>query len=188
MKKKLSTTSLTLISLGIALNVIGAFIALNLKLPIYLDSIGTIFIACILGSKYAIITGVCGSMVSGMTFDIYSFFFMPVQISTGLIAGLMYKKGFLNGVKTPIGVLTFSIPTSILSAIIAAFVFGGVTSSGSSYIVQILSKFGINKVVSVFLTQVLTDYIDKLIAVLLVNSAVLSIPSNFIYKLKTNKN
>lgn len=188
MKKNLSTTSLTLISLGIALNVIGAFIALNLKLPIYLDSIGTIFIACILGSKYAIITGVCGSMISGMTFDIYSFFFMPVQISTGLIAGLMYKKGFLNGVKTPIGVLAFSIPTSILSAIIAAFVFGGVTSSGSSYIVQILSGFGINKVVSVFLTQVLTDYIDKLIAVLLVNSAVLSIPSNFIYKLKTNKN
>ena len=115
-------------------------------------------------------------------------FFRQVQISTGLIAGLMYKKGFLNGVKTPIGVLAFSIPTSILSAIIAAFVFGGVTSSGSSYIVQILSGFGINKVVSVFLTQVLTDYIDKLIAVLLVNSAVLSIPSNFIYKLKTNKN
>ena len=188
MKKNLSIINLTLISLGIALNVIGAFIALNLRLPIYLDSIGTIFIACTLGPKYAIITGLCGSMVSGITFDIYSFFFMPVQISTGLIAGLMYKKGFLNGLKTPLGVLAFSIPTSILSAIIAAFVFGGVTSSGSSYVVQILSAFGINKVLSVFLTQVFTDYIDKLIAVLLVNSAVLSIPSNFIYKLKTNKN
>ena len=78
----------------------------------------------------------------------------------------MYKKGFLNGIKTPIGVLAFSIPTSILSAIIAAFVFGGVTSSGSSYIVQILGSFGVDKVTGVFLTQVVTDYIDKFIAVL----------------------
>ncbi|MEG2787764.1 MAG: ECF transporter S component [Romboutsia sp.] len=188
MNEKISTKELTLIALGIALNVVGAFIALNLRLPIYLDSIGTIFIACILGPKYAIITGLCGSMVSGMTFDVYSFFFMPVQISTGLIAGLMYKKGFLNGAKTPIGVFAFSIPTSIISAIIAAFVFGGVTSSGSSYIVQMLSSFGINKVVSVFLTQALTDYTDKFIAVFLVNSAVVAIPSTFIYKLKMSKN
>ncbi|MGL5756552.1 MAG: ECF transporter S component [Paraclostridium sp.] len=188
MYKKISTKELTLIALGIALNVVGAFIALNLRLPIYLDSIGTIFIACILGPKYAIITGLCGSMVSGMTFDVYSFFFMPVQISTGLIAGLMYKKGFLNGSKTPIGVFAFSIPTSIISAIIAAFVFGGITSSGSSYIVQMLSSFGINKVVSVFLTQALTDYTDKFISVLLVNSAVVAIPSTFIYKLKMSKN
>ena len=81
--KKITTKELTLIALGIVLNVIGAFIALNLRLPIYLDSIGTIFIACTLGPKYAVITGLCGSMVSGMTFDIYSFFFMPVQITTG---------------------------------------------------------------------------------------------------------
>lgn len=188
MNNKLSTSKLTLIALGVALNVIGAFIALNLKLPIYLDSIGTIFIACILGPKYAIITGLCGSAVSGMTFDIYSFFFMPVQISTGLISGIMYKKGFLKGLKTPIGVFAFAIPTSILSSIITAFIFGGVTSSGSSYIVQILSSIGMNQVVSVFITQVLTDYADKFIAVLMVNSAVESIPSTFIYKLKTIKN
>ncbi len=187
MNKKISTSELTLIGLGIALNVIGAFVALNLRLPIYLDSIGTIFVACILGPKYAIITGICGSMVSGMTFDIYSFFFIPVQISTGLISGLIYKKGLLNGMKTPLGVLIFAIPTSIISATIVAFVFEGITSSGSSYVVQILSLLGINQVVSVFITQVLTDYIDKFIAVLLVNSAVLAIPSTVIYKLKASK-
>lgn len=188
MNKKITTSELTLIALGVALNVIGAFIALNLRLPIYLDSIGTILIACILGPKFAIITGLCGSMVSGMTFDIYSFFFMPVQISTGLIAGLMYKKGFLNGMKTVFGVSVFSIPTSIISAIITAFIFGGITSSGSSYVVQILSSMGMNQVSSVFITQVLTDYADKFIAVMLVNSAVLAIPSTFRYKLKSSKN
>ena len=49
--------NLTLVAMGISLNVIGALIALTLRLPIYLDSIGTILIACLLGSKYAVMTG-----------------------------------------------------------------------------------------------------------------------------------
>ncbi len=141
MNKTVNVRNLTLMGMGIALNIVGAFIALNLRLPIYLDSIGTIFIACLLGPKYAVLTGVGGSLVSGMTFDIYSLYFAPVQISTGLLAGIMYNKGFLKGSKTPLGVFLFTLPTSIISAVIAAFLFGGVTSSGSSYIVQILSQF-----------------------------------------------
>lgn len=188
MKKPLSTYQVTIIALGVALNVIGAFIALTLRLPIYLDSIGTILIACILGPRYAVLTGILGSLASGITFDIYSFFFMPVQISTGLISGIMFKKDLLKRSKIFLGVMAFSVPTSIVSAIIAAFVFGGVTSSGSSYIVQMLSAFGVNKVAGVFLTQVLTDYIDKFIAVLVVNYAVSLVPNNIISKLKFKNN
>lgn len=188
MKKPLSTYQVTIIALGVALNVIGAFIALTLRLPIYLDSIGTILIACILGPRYAVLTGVLGSLASGITFDIYSIFFMPVQISTGIISGIMFKKDLLKRGKILLGVMAFSVPTSIISAIIAAFVFGGVTSSGSSYIVQMLSAFGVNKVAGVFLTQVLTDYIDKFIAVLVVNYSVSLVPNNIISKLKFKNN
>ena len=99
MNKTVNVKNITLISMGIALNVVGAFIALNLRLPIYLDSIGTILIACMLGPKYAVITGVGGSLVSGMTFDIYSLYFAPVQITTGYLAGIMYKNDMLKGVK-----------------------------------------------------------------------------------------
>ena len=179
MNKTVNVKNITLISMGIALNVVGAFIALNLRLPIYLDSIGTILIACMLGPKYAVITGVGGSLVSGMTFDPYSIYFAPVQISTGLFAGLMYNKGFLEGKKTPLGVFVFTLPTSIISACIAAFLFGGVTSSGSSYIVQILSHFNVPMVVSVFITQVCTDYADKFLAVSLVALAVAVLPKSY---------
>lgn len=179
MNKKIDTKKITLMSMGIALNIIGALTALTLKLPIYVDSVGTIFVACLLGPKYAVMTGVCGSLVSGMTFDVYSLYFAPVQISTGLLAGLMYKKGFLKGKKTPLGVFIFTLPTSLISATIAAYIFGGVTSSGSSYIVQILSYFNIPMVVGVFATQVCTDYLDKLLAVILVGLVVGAMPSNY---------
>ena len=185
MNKKINTRNLTLVSMAIALNVIGALVALGLRLPIYLDSIGTILIACLIGPKYAVMTGVCGSLVSGITFDPYSIYFAPVQISTGLLAGIMYNKGFLKGKKTPLGVFIFTLPTSIISACIAAFLFGGVTSSGSSYIVQILSHFNVPMVVGVFATQVITDYADKFIAVIIVTLVVSAMPKN--YKLSFNQ-
>ena len=187
MNKTVNVKNLTLVGMGIALNIVGAFIALNLRLPIYLDSVGTIFIACVLGPKYAVLTGVLGSLVSGMTFDIYSLYFAPVQISTGLLAGLMYNKGFLKGAKTPLGVFLFTLPTSLISAMIAAFLFGGVTSSGSSYIVQILSHFNVPMVVSVFITQVITDYADKFVAVVLVGLAVKALPKSFTKELANNR-
>lgn len=178
MNKNVNVRNISLIGLGIALNIMGAFIALSLRLPIYLDSIGTILIACLLGPKYAVITGICGSLVSGMTFDIYSLYFAPVQISTGLLAGLMYNKGLLEGKKTPLGVLMFTIPTSIISAVIAAYLFGGVTSSGSSYFVQIMRAIGMPDVLSVFVIQVFTDYIDKFAAVALVALGVNALPKS----------
>ena len=182
-KQGMTTYQISIIALGVVLNVLGALIALTLRLPIYLDSIGTVFIACLLGPKYGVLTGVLGSFVSGVTFDIYSLFIIPVQISTGYISGVMFKKGYLNGYKIFLGVMAFAIPTSILSAIIVSIVFEGITSSGSSYIVQILSVFGISKVVGVFLTQVLTDYIDKFIAVLIVKYVISLIPKNVLNKM-----
>lgn len=187
MEKKLSIKHITLIGLGVSLNIIGAFIAMGLRLPIYMDSIGTIMIAALLGPKYAVITGVCGSLVSGMTFDVYSLYFAPVQISTGLLAAFMFNKGYLKGRKTPLGVLAFALPTSIISSIIAAYVFGGITSSGSSYIVQILKVLGIGDVYSVFITQFFTDYIDKFAGVVLVNMAINVIPKNIKLSMTSQK-
>lgn len=174
----MNVKKLTLMGVGVALNVVGAFIAVTLKLPIYMDSIGTILISCLLGPKLGVLTGLCGSIVSGITFDIYSLFFAPVQISTGYISGIMYKKGFLKGFKTIVGVFAFALPTSILSALITAYLFGGVTSAGSSYIVQILNTFGIPSFYSIFVTQFFTDYLDKFLAVVLVGIMVKNMPKN----------
>ena len=48
-RRKLGTYQICLIALAIVMNVIGGQIALALRLPIYLDSIGTIMISAMLG-------------------------------------------------------------------------------------------------------------------------------------------
>lgn len=44
---------ISFISIAIAINLVGANLALFLRLPIYLDTIGTLLIAVILGPWYA---------------------------------------------------------------------------------------------------------------------------------------
>lgn len=163
---------LFLVALGITFNVLGAFIAMSFSIPFYMDSIGTILIAGLLGPKYAILTGILGSITSGMTFDMYSFYYAPVQITTGFFAGMLYHSPWLKSWKTPIGSLLIGVPTSLLSAIITAFLFGGITSSSSSAIVIVFNHLGLNMIISVLIMQVFTDYMDKFIAVMITKTLI----------------
>ncbi|MGG7176354.1 ECF transporter S component [Clostridium paraputrificum] len=183
MKKNL-TQKLTLMGICVALNILGAFIALILRIPILLDSIGTIMVAAFLGPTYAVTTGLVSSIISGVTYDIYSLYFAPVQIIVGVIAGILYKKDILKGKKIFISVILLSVFSALAGAIIAAFVFDGVTSSASSYIVQMLSAIGISKVVSIFIIQFLMDYADRLISVVIVNSVIGKLPKVIIERLR----
>lgn len=167
MKKK--TRILTIMAIGIIFNVLGAFIAMTFSIPFYMDSIGTILVAGLLGPKYAMITGVLGSITSGISFDIYSFYYAPVQLTTGFFAGTLFHTKWLKGIKMPIGSLLVGIPTSLMSAVITAYLFGGITSGSSTFIVQFLHNIGLDLVISIFIVQVLTDYLDKLFAVYLIN-------------------
>ena len=171
------TLLITNLALSIAINVCGGFIAIAFKLPIYLDTIGTFLTASLMGPYYAMIAGLATGIVNGITFDPVSFYYIPVQLLIGLTAGILYKKGMFNTLlKTVPSLLIISISGSIAASIITAFVFSGVTSSGSAYIVAILKNSGVNIFTAVFSTQIFTDLLDKGIAVFSVLSILKVMP------------
>lgn len=182
--KKLSVFKECVIALGIVINVLGAFIAMTLRLPVYLDSVGTICISAFFGPIPGMICGVLGSLLSGALFDVYSFYYAPVQLLTGLCAGLLFRTRWLSGRRLPLGTLGVALPTAISSAVITAFVFGGLTSSGSSYIVQLLTKLGAPLTFSCFIVQILTDYADELIGVCIVTFVMAVMPREMLRQLK----
>jgi len=182
--KRITTIKQCVVAMGIVINIVGAFIALNLRLPVYLDSIGTIMVSSLLGPAYGIATGLLGSVLSGISFDIYSLYYAPVQILTGLMAGILFKSTWMKGIKAPVGVLFLSLPTSIASSVITAFIFGGITSSASSYIVQILSNLGVGLTLSCFIVQIITDYADKFVAAMIVMGVLAAMPKELIIKIR----
>lgn len=166
--KKISTRTVTLLALCIALNVVGGNIALMLKLPIYLDSIGTVLAAAVFGPLGGMLAGGATGLLMATT-DLYSLFFMPVQLLTGLVAGLVYRRfkpaTFKNNWWLA---LVISLPGTLISTLITVILFHGITSSGSSMLVQVLLGTGMSKALAVFLIQSGTDYVDRFLTVYVV--------------------
>ncbi|MGG5304347.1 integral membrane protein [Enterococcus pernyi] len=186
-QKKITTRMITIMALSIGINFLGGTIALWLRLPIYLDSIGTIFAGALLGPIPGVLTGLSSSLLSGVTMDMFSLYYSPIQIITGLLAGLILpQKLQAQGLKSKLSLFAWtfvlSAPGTILSSIITIQLFGGITSSGSSTIVQLLYGLGLNQAVSVTIVQAATDYLDRLLSVLVVSLVVLKLPNQVVAK------
>ena len=159
--------------MAVVINIVGGQIALMLRLPVYLDSIGTILTGAVLGPWFGMLPNLLSGIFMGMTVDIYSLYFAPVGMITGIMSGILLHgetagksvKGrwiFLKG-------LGVSVPGTIMSAVINAVLFGGVTSSGSTVIVQLLARTPLGLTGSIFAVQFLTDYIDRCVSIFAVS-------------------
>lgn len=168
MKHSLSVYQICLIAFAIVLNLVGAQIALLLQLPIYLDSIGTCLVAYALGPIYAVLPGLFSSVINTMLGDAYALYYAPVGILLGFLYGYAWNHFLKGKERLLIAALFISIPTSLLSACITAYLFGGITSSGSTYIVQLLAHTPLGLTISCFIVQFITDYLDRLLALMLV--------------------
>lgn len=174
----ISVRKMCVVALAIVLNVIGGQIALMLHLPIYLDSMGTIMIAMLYGPVYGMLPPLLYGLVMGFTLDIYSLYFMPVGLMLGLMTGLISKYFSLKKWRMIPGAMLITIPGTIVSSVITAVLFGGITSSGSTVIVQVLNKAGLGLTASVFIVQILTDYLDRLLSLVVVSYLLRVIPSD----------
>lgn len=162
-----STRTLTFMAVSVALNIIGANIALFLKLPIYLDTIGTLLVSVVLGPWLGVASAVLSALINWMTTDIFSLYFSPVAIIVALVAGYVVKAN-----DKPLHLLwkslLVSLPGTVMASLITVILFKGITSSGSSLIAQFLHGLGLDMTASLVLVQAGTDYLDRLISLVLV--------------------
>lgn len=179
---KISVHKITLIALAIVINIVGSYIALGLHLPVYLDSMGTIMTAILLGPFYGLFPGVLSALITGMTSDIYALYYMPVGIVLGVMTGFVFQKNKSN--KLFVKSFCISVPASLISACITATVFGGITSSGSTMLVQLLAKTPVGLTLSCLIVQFFTDYFDRLLSLWLVFSVIKKLPDSLTNKLK----
>lgn len=159
--------TLCVIAFSAVLNLLGGTLALALRLPVYLDSFGTMLTAVLLGPAAGMIPGIISGIVSGCTSDVYAFFYLPVQMILGLVCGLCARYVRSLNRRTCLGLLplaaVITLPGTLASSLITALVFGGITSSGSTVLVQLLHTAGLPLTGSVFLVQFLTDYLDRIL-------------------------
>lgn len=182
MKNRINVYQICLVGLAVVLNIIGGQLALLLRLPIYLDSIGTILTGALLGPLFGMLPGLLGGVIMGMTVDIYSLYFAPVGMIVGLMAGLVFhpasdKKRWIFS-----SALLISLPGTVVSSVICAALFGGITSSGSAILVQLLAKTPLGLTAGIIVVQAATDYLDRVVSLFLALALIRVLPSEMKYR------
>lgn len=182
-RQKMTPLSLCLVAMAVGINVAGGQLALLFKLPIYLDSIGTILTGALFGPWFGMIPNLLSGIILGITTDLYSLYFAPVGMITGFMSGLVWKR-WLSGKgitalkgRLWLWALAVSLPGTLISSLICSLVFGGITSSGSTILVQLLAKTPLGMTASIFLVQIGTDYLDRVISMLAVAYALEKLPA-----------
>lgn len=174
--------TILLIPIGIAVNVIGNTLAVILGLPMYLDTIGTIFIGIIAGPWVGAITGLLTNIVAGFL-DSAKFWFIHVNVIVGLITGFMARAGwFTDWRKAIVAILVQSVASTIASAPPIVYVFEGVTGSGTSLISEVMIAAGKNIWASFLSVEIIWTVVDRIISWLISLGVISIIPDRTLVK------
>jgi hypothetical protein len=125
--RQFTTRTYLLMALGIAVNVIlGQTVASALKIPIYLDSIGTILVGVLCGPVAGALTGALGNILWSYVIP-PPFQYQPaaafaiVAVAIGVIAGLAGRAGFLRPRPTQ------STAELLVAGLVTVALIGGMT-------------------------------------------------------------
>lgn len=148
---------LSVIPATIALNMIVGVVVNLLKIPVYLDAIGTVLTVLLLyplgrpALLAGIVTGVSSFVIAGVIFNPVLFWFTGTQAVIAIytffvFARLLYRYGdgnFIAGfVISLLSGVGLGLVAAVVNAPVVALVFGGVTGSGPSLIAALFLKAG----------------------------------------------
>ena len=170
--------TLLLCAIGLLINTLGSQLALNLKLPLYLDNIGSALIAAIGGYIPGIIVGFLTNLVNGIS-DLSSIYYGSLTVLIAVCSAYFASRGYYRRPsRLPIIILVFALIGggigSLLTWAIYGFSFGSGISAGLAH--QIFASGTLNEFWSQFSADMLIDLADKTITVLVVALALRLIP------------
>ena len=133
-----------MIPLGVAINYVGGQIASSLGLPIYLDSIGTVIVAAIMGPWVGAISGALYNISALIGGNILGSLFAICNIGSGLIVGFMARrKKFHTIPHVLVATVLVALWNAIVGSPIAMVVYGGVDgNTGTNLMIAGLQAFG----------------------------------------------
>ncbi len=161
-----TTLIVTLIPVSVALNIVGGYIASALRLPVYLDMIGTAISAIVLGPWWGALVGILTNTGSALITGPVSLPFALVNVVGALLWGYGVRSWGLGRTIPRFFILNIivAIACTVVAAPIIVLVFGGATGNGADALTGTFLAVGQNLVGSVFSSNILTSLADKIIA------------------------
>ncbi|SHJ76167.1 ECF transporter S component [Hespellia stercorisuis] len=165
-----NTAALVLIPAAVGINYLGKLFAGVLKLPLWMDSIGTCLAACLAGPVVGAICGAINNIIYGLTMSPISMVYAFSQAGIGIVVGLMAYYGRMNkiGGAVATGILAGLAAVSISTPLNIAF-WGGTTGNlwGDAVYALSLAK-DLPVWLASLLDEIVVDLPDKIVTVIIV--------------------
>lgn len=172
-----NTRTLTLIAAAIVINIVGGQINDALRLPIFLDSFGTVLVGVLAGPIAGGIAGLFTNLIWGLLTNPVAAAFAPVALVIGVATGLLARIGWFRTIwQTAISGVILAAVLTLVAVPIQVYLFGGVTGAGSDFAVAYFSQLGTTLVSSVALTVFGSNVADKVITAVVIFLIVKRLP------------
>lgn len=177
---KLNTAALVLIPAAVGINYVGKLFAGMLKLPLWLDCIGTCLAACLGGPVVGALSGAINNILYGVTVDPISGVYALTQAGIGMAVGYMAYKGKMNNLK---GALITGLVAGFVAVLISTplniIFWGGTTGNvwGDAAYAACVAN-GIHPWIASFVDEVLVDIPDKILVLFITLGLFKSLPKS----------
>ncbi|MCX6135281.1 MAG: energy-coupling factor ABC transporter permease [Ignavibacteriales bacterium] len=186
---EMSGAALPFVAFCIALNLSAGQITAALKIPLYLDSIGTVLVAVLVGPWAAVICGSAANLLAAAFGNPSMMFFIPVVAVIGAFTGFLARREwFRTWYLVALGGLLQGILAAIVSAPISAYLFSGVMMAGTDFVVLYFRSVGNTLLNSVLYQGLTSDPADKLVTYLIVFFLTKNLPQRLVSRLRGASN
>ncbi|WP_116134439.1 ECF transporter S component [Tropicimonas sp. IMCC34043] len=177
---RLDTRTLVLMAVAIVINVVVGQIAVWVKLPLYVDAVGTVLVAILAGPIAGALTGVLTNLIWGLVSDPTAAAFFPVSMVVGLLAGWLARIGWFRSIGMTVAAgAVIGVISTIVAIPIIVYMFGGVTGAGTDFATAYLVAVGHELVRSVAIANLVQNLADKILTCLLAWLIVKRLPLRF---------
>jgi len=202
-KKKIRLRVVAVVPAGIAVNLALGTLVHTLKLPVYLDAVGTIAVTLLAGLRAGMIVGVASFLIGGVTVNPVLPWFSGTQAVIAIYTYFVAKQGWLRtgrpssagdsgesssasgssrewlllNLRPIVCGVGLGVVAGIVSAPVIVALFGGITGSGASLVVAFLLESGQTLFRSVLLSGLASEPLDKTIQLLLAIGLIRALPS-----------
>lgn len=179
----LTAGAIALIPVCLVINIVIGELIGSIGVPLYLDSLGTVLMAALLGPVAGLATGTLSSVVWGFI-NPAALPFAAVSAATGWMAGWAIQRGALQRIwRIVVSGAIIGIISGMLAAPVAAFVYGGTAGLGTGALVSVFREFGNSLLASVTMQSLVSDPLDKIVVLFLVALTVKALPQRVLKRL-----
>jgi energy-coupling factor transport system substrate-specific component len=176
-----STNAMIMTSLGVVINLVLGTVVQTFNIPfVFMDTIGTIFVASIFGPLAGAIAGGLSNIIQGMITNPITIPFALVNSMVGLVVGFIARKWKFN-IKTAVMTgLVLSVAAPLIGTPIAVWLFDGLAGNGTDFLFIWLVNSGQKIFQAAFIQRIAENFIDKIASCIFVSLIITKLPKDIL--------